>query len=133
MMMQLTMVLPAQRNRKFVAHLAAQRARLGEFQVMRIASCSLANQARLRRNKSEMRLVSLLHRLANGLDLMIGFSRRGSDRGLIGQFDRTRVWCLKRVLGRQAPVGPERQILIALKPFDLGDQFIPQHHGCFSR
>jgi hypothetical protein len=64
--MQLPMMITAQRHGEFVAHLAAERSRLCKFQMMRVARCALTNKARLLSDKSEMRLVSIAGCLAQG-------------------------------------------------------------------
>ena len=84
--MQLPMMFAAQRHREFVAYFAAERSRLCKFQVMRIARCALTDEARLRRDKSRMRLVSP----ADGLEQGRYLRRQGAKRGLIDNFDSAR-------------------------------------------
>lgn len=56
--MDLSMMGPTKRNREFVAHLAAHRHRLGVPQVVGIGRPSVAQQAGLRSDKFQVRLVS---------------------------------------------------------------------------
>jgi hypothetical protein len=58
MAVQRMVVVTAQRHREFIAHLASQHVRLGKFQVVGIAWRTLTDQARVRRDKSKVRLVS---------------------------------------------------------------------------
>jgi hypothetical protein len=58
----------AQRNGVFVADLAAHGPRLGKAQMIRIVGPPLAEQARLRRDKSEMIFVAPPHRSQDAAD-----------------------------------------------------------------
>jgi len=66
MAMQVPMMFPAQWNGEFVADLASEGSGLRKLQMVRIAWCSLTDQAGLRRNEGKMRLVSLTNGLAQG-------------------------------------------------------------------
>jgi hypothetical protein len=58
-LMQPLVMFAAQRYRVFVADFTAERSRLRELQMMRVTRCPLTDQARLRRDKGKVRLVSL--------------------------------------------------------------------------
>ena len=62
--MIVAVVRPAQWNGEFVADFAAQGPRLGEPKVVRIGWATSANQARMRGNELQMRLVAMSARLA---------------------------------------------------------------------
>jgi hypothetical protein len=56
---QFVVILTAQRNSEFVAHLSAENFGLGEFEVVGIAWGALADEARLRcSNESQVRFIS---------------------------------------------------------------------------
>ena len=73
--MQLTVMGAAKRHREFIADFAAQGLRLREPQVMRIGRLAIAEQAGLRGDKVQMRLVAAARRMpdcqgaAVGIDL----------------------------------------------------------------
>ena len=54
MPMQFIVVVTAERDGEFVAHLAAQCPRLRKFQMMRVARLALADHAWMRSDKDEM-------------------------------------------------------------------------------
>ena len=66
--MQVEMVISAQWYGEFVADLASERARLGKFQVMRIAGRASADKTRLGSDESKMSLVPAPHFLADRRD-----------------------------------------------------------------
>ena len=66
--MQLLMVVTAERHREFVADFASEGSRFGELQVVRITGQAPADQAGLRRDESQMGLVSPSRRFAQWID-----------------------------------------------------------------
>jgi hypothetical protein len=64
--MKLPMMPAAERDREFIAGFKAYSSRLSKPQMMRIARLSAADQAGLRRNELQMRLVTEPFRLSNG-------------------------------------------------------------------
>ena len=65
-LMQLPVMTAAERNRELVADFEADRSRLGEPQVKRIARLPPADEARLRGDEPEMRLVAQAFGLGDG-------------------------------------------------------------------
>jgi hypothetical protein len=51
---------------------------------------------------------------------------QGAEHGLAGGFDSARVVSRQRVLGRQAPVRPQGDIVALFELIDLGDQLVAQ-------
>jgi hypothetical protein len=62
--MKLVVVIATKRHGELIADLSAQRLGLRKFQMMRIARCSLADQARLGCDKNAMGLAAAANLLA---------------------------------------------------------------------
>jgi len=58
-LVQLPVMLAAERHRELIAHFSPQRAGLGNFQVVRIAGAFLTNEAGLRGDKGKVRFATL--------------------------------------------------------------------------
>jgi hypothetical protein len=69
---QFVMMLAAQRNREFVAYLSPQRLWLREFEVVCVARCALADDARLRRDENQVGLISTTGQLCPRWDVVSG-------------------------------------------------------------
>jgi hypothetical protein len=72
----------AERDGELVAHPATQRASLGEAQVMRVAGPPPTNEAGLRGDKSEVRLVPVPTRLSDRQRAFVDAGRLGSMSGI---------------------------------------------------
>ena len=88
--MNLAVVDPAQGNHEFITHLAAQRSRLHEAEVVGIGVLSPAHKTRLFRNKSQMLLVAMATELRDRKNALVDPVRR-----LNVQLDRCRRTCRK--------------------------------------
>jgi hypothetical protein len=85
--MQLPVMASAKRHRELVADFQANAARLRKSQMMRVARLSPADQARLRCNELEMRLVTQPFGFSNGELALIdpSWNRIGPVRGQVAE------------------------------------------------
>ena len=81
MLVELSMMASTQRDSKFVADFKAQRSGLRKLQVMRIGWLSSADQAWLRSNKPQMRLVAKPFGFCNRQFALIDLARDQIGRG----------------------------------------------------
>jgi hypothetical protein len=85
--MDLSMVHPAERHRKFVTNLAAQRPGLREPKMMGIAGLASTDKAGLRSDELEMRLVAVTSRFADRQHAFVD----AASGGVAGALDRTSI------------------------------------------